>query len=52
VLLYCVQFIGITASITVALAGHVNSQYYHIGVLSNLNSVALELKHFYGCRAW
>ena len=49
VLPYCVQFVGMRAIITVALAGQVNSQYYHMGTLSHLNSVALELKYFYDC---
>jgi hypothetical protein len=41
-----VQFIRITAIITVALAGHVNSEYYHIRILSHLNSFILELEYF------
>ena len=37
VLLYYVQFIRIRTIITVASAGHVNSQYHHIGILSHFN---------------
>lgn len=41
-LLELLQFIGIRVLIILSIAGHVNTQDYHIEVFSHLNSVITE----------
>jgi hypothetical protein len=44
-----VHFVRSRIFVVVGFAGHWNSEYWHIGILSHLNSVVLKYRIYYSC---